>query len=90
MEQAELIFDRSVELARTTAGDVSSAAIDLSRAADHDEATLRHAAGVGRARHRRRPQDESAMRGAQLLKDVIDFLGFRPRGADAPSARRGP
>ncbi len=90
MEQAELIFDRSVELARTTSIDVGGAAIDLFRAADHDEATLRHAAGIGRARHGRTPHDQSATRGAQLLDDVIAFLGFKTRRGDArTSGRRG-
>ena len=83
VEQAELIFDRSVELARTTTTDVSGAAIDLFRAADHDEATLRHAAVIGRGRHRRTPLDRSATQGAQLLDDVIAFLGFRAGPGDA-------
>jgi hypothetical protein len=83
VEQAELIFDRSIELAKTTTADVSGAAIDLFRAADHDEATLRHAAVIGRRRRRRTPQDRSATRGAQLLDDVIAYLGFRARAGDA-------
>ena len=83
MEQAELIFDPSMELARTATADVSGAAIDLFRAADRDEATLRHAAVIGRRRRRRTPHDRSATRGAQLLDDVIAFLGFRARAGDA-------
>ena len=83
MEQAELIFDRSMELARTATADVSGAAIDLFRAADHDEAILRHAAVIGRRRGRRTPHDRSTRRGAQLLDDVVAFLGSRARAGDA-------
>lgn len=81
-ERAELIFERSVELTRTASTDVARAAIDLSRAADHDEATLRHAAGIGRARNKCTPHDQSTMRGAQLLEDIIAFLGFSNRRGD--------
>jgi hypothetical protein len=82
VEHAELICDRSETLARNTPLDVAHAAIDLSRAADHSEATLRHAVGIGRARQRRRPHDASATRGAQLLEDVVAFLGVRSLGGD--------
>jgi hypothetical protein len=39
--------------------------------------------GIGRARQRRHPRDDSAQRGAQLLEDVVSFLGVRRRGGDA-------
>jgi hypothetical protein len=88
VEQAELVCNRSEKLARRTPTDLTNAAIDLSRTADHREATLRHALGLGRARQRRRPHDESAERGAHLLEDVVSFLGHRRGGDAATSARR--
>ena len=87
MEGAELVCDRSDVLAHGAPPDIAGAAIELSRAAGHDSATLRHALGIGRARLRRRPHDHVATRGARLLEDVISFLGVKPRGSDARVAR---
>ena len=89
MEGAELVCDRSDVLAHNASPDIAGAAIELSRAASHDDATLRHALGIGRARLRRRPNDHVARRGAQLLQDVISFLGVKPNeGAAAGGTRR--
>ena len=53
MERAELICDRSGELAALVGPyDVGDVAIDLLRAADHDETTLTHALSIGRSRMR--------------------------------------
>jgi hypothetical protein len=91
VEGAELTCDRSGELAaRAGSWDVGSAAIDLLRAADHDETTLRHALRVGRSRVRRTPADRAAKRGVQLLEDVIAFLGVRPRAGDADASASAP
>lgn len=80
MEQAELVFDRSGDLAAPPGpSDVASAAIGLLRAAGHDEAILKHALSIGRSRVRRDPNNQSARRGIRLLETVIAFLGHRER-----------
>ena len=87
MERAELICDRSGELAALVGPyDVGNVAIDLLRAADHDETTLTHALGIGRSRVRREPADDSARRGVQLLEAVIAFLGVKPRADEVASS----
>src|SRR4051812_20147631 len=90
MEGAELVCDRSDALARCGSPDIAGAALDLSRTASHDVATLRHALGIGRARLRRRPHEHVATRGVQLLEDVISFLGVKRREADAVASTRRP
>lgn len=87
MEHAELICDRSGELAALVGPhDVGNVAIDLLRAADHDETTLTHALSIGRSRVRREPADGSARRGVQLLQAVIAFLGVKPRADEVASS----
>lgn len=90
MEGAELVCDRSDALARCGSPDIAGAAIDLSRAASHDDAMLRHALDIGRARLRRRPHAQVATRGLQLLEDVISFLGVKPSDADAAASAPRP
>ena len=86
MERAEVIFDRSGDLAaRPGPSDVGTIAIDLLRAAGDDVTTLRHALRIGRSRIRRDPDDLSAKRGVGLLEAVISFLGHRQRPDEAGS-----
>jgi hypothetical protein len=90
MERAELICDRSEELAtRVGPSDLGSMAIDLLRAAEHDETTLRHALRIGRSRVERKPADKAASRGVGLLEAVIAFLGIRPRADEAGNDPNG-
>ncbi len=87
MERAELICVRSGELAVLVGpDDVGNVAIDLLRAADHDETTLTHALGIGRSRLRREPADDSARRSVQLLEAVVAFLGVKLRGDEVSSS----
>jgi hypothetical protein len=86
VESAELICDRSGQLAALVGPDVGNVAIDLLRAADHDETTLIHALAIGRSRVRREPADDSARRGVRLLEAVIAFLGVKPRGDEVGSS----
>jgi hypothetical protein len=84
VERAELTFVRSEDLAALPGPwDVGDLAIDLLRAASHDESTLRHALRIGRSRVRRDPADPSARRGIRLLEAVIAFLGPRQRADEA-------
>jgi hypothetical protein len=84
MERAELICDRSEELAAVVGpSDLGTVSIDLLRAAEHDQTTLRHALRIGRSRVEREPADEAARRGVGLLEAVIAFLGIRPRADEA-------
>lgn len=86
MERAELICDRSGEMAALVGpDDVGNVAIELLRAADHDETTLTHALGIGRSRVRREPTDASARRGVRLLEAVVAFLGVKPRDDEVAS-----
>jgi hypothetical protein len=87
VERAELICDRSGELAVPVGPyDVGNVAIDLLRAADHDETTLTHALGIGQSRVRREPADDSARRGVRVLEAVIGFLGIKPRADEVGSS----
>lgn len=87
MERAELICDRSGEMAALVGpDDVGNVAIELLRAADHDETTLTHALGIGRSRVRREPTDASARRGVRLLEAVVAFLGVKPRDDEVASS----
>lgn len=87
MERAELICDRSGEMAALVGpDDVGHVAIELLRAADHDETTLTHALGIGRSRVRREPTDASARRGVRLLEAVVAFLGVKLRDDEVASS----
>jgi hypothetical protein len=87
VERAEMICDRSGELATLVAPyDVGNVAIDLLRAADHDETTLTHALDIGRSRMRREPADDATRRGVLLLEAVIAFLGVKPRADEVASS----
>jgi hypothetical protein len=87
VERAELICDRSGEMAALVSpDDVGNVAIELLRAADHDQTTLIHALGIGRSRLRREPTDASARRGVRLLETVVAFLGVKPRGDEVGSS----
>jgi hypothetical protein len=95
VERAELICDRSGELAALPGPcDLETAALDLLRAA-HDETTLSHALSIGRSRARRDPGDEATSAGVLLLEAVIAFLGggsderspFQRAGGDGSGAR---
>lgn len=80
MERAEMVLDRSTDLA-TNMGphDVGAIALHLLRAADHDCTTLDHALRIGMTRVRREPASRAARRAVQLLESAIGFLGPEPR-----------
>lgn len=86
VERAELVWDRTTELA-ALAGlpAIGDAAIDLLRAADRDETILRHAVRIGRARLEREPANDRAKRGVRLLEAVIAFLYVRHRAYEVGS-----
>jgi hypothetical protein len=87
VERAELICDRSGEMAALVGpDDVGNVAIELLRAADHDQTTLIHALGIGRSRLRREPTDAYARRGVRLLEAVVAFLGVKARGDEVGSS----
>jgi hypothetical protein len=63
-------------------------ALSLTRAADHDPATIAHALALGRAHLRAHGRDAVARRGAGILEAAVEFLGVRPRTGDVARARR--
>jgi hypothetical protein len=90
VERAELVCDRSSELAALAGPpDIGDLAIDLLRAADHDETILRHAMRIGRVRMERESANDSTRGGVRLLEAVIAFLSIRPRADEAGSTADG-
>jgi hypothetical protein len=83
VERAELICDRSAELAALAVQpDIGDVAIDLLRAAENDKTILRHALRIGRVRIERGSGGESVRNGVRLLEAVLAFLSSKPRAAE--------
>jgi hypothetical protein len=90
-ERAQVVLAEAIVLAATSVR-AHEAAMDLFRAADHDDATLTHAVRLGRSRLQLDRTDASMRHAVDLLVAVIALLGSRGPGGEVggPARRKGP
>ncbi len=86
-ELAERVWRRALELAQPFARN-DRFALFLSRAANHDPATMAHALTLGRTQLRAHSDDSKTLGGVTLLEAVIAHLGYVPVPGDLTTSRR--